>query len=46
MGWVSDDSMHNSIHNSIHSCMHINMQNNMHNGTSERPRTKAVEDGW
>ena len=42
------DSMHDSMHNSMHSSMHKIMNKSMHNnipdGTSERPRTKAVED--
>ncbi len=42
-------SMHNSMSSSMHSSMHSSINKNMHNmpdGTSERPRTKAVEDGW
>ncbi len=44
MGWVSDDSMHDNMHDSIQ--QHTKMHSNMPDGTSERPRTKTVEDSW
>jgi hypothetical protein len=38
------NSMRSSMHSSMHSSINKNMHNNMPDGTSERPRTKAVED--
>jgi hypothetical protein len=37
-------SMHNIMRSSMHSSINKNMYNNTPDGTSERPRTKAVED--